>query len=122
MDSFFGSIDVLLFPTQWKESFGLSVREALIRDVWVIATDAGGVVEDIVDGENGDIVPLDDDGSALQAAIKRLLDAPGQLDGYRNPHAAMVRLFDEQATELTDYMLEVIERQPVNWRDPDELI
>lgn len=121
IDSFFGSIDVLLFPTQWKESFGLSVREALIRDVWVIATDAGGVIEDIVDGENGDIIPLDDDGSALQAAIKRLLDAPGQLDGYRNPHAAMVRLFDEQATELTDYMLEVIERQPVNWRDPDEL-
>lgn len=120
IDDFFASIDVLLFPTQWKESFGLSVREALIRDVWVIATDAGGVIEDIVDGENGDIIPLEDDGTALQAVIKRLLDAPGRLDGYRNPHASLVRLFDEQAAELTDYLLEVIERQPVHWRSPEE--
>ncbi|WP_421569122.1 glycosyltransferase [Stenotrophomonas sp. PD6] len=118
IDDFFGSIDVLLFPTQWKESFGLSVREALIRDVWVIATDAGGVIEDIVDGENGNIIPLDDDGSALQAAIRNLLEAPSKLDGYRNPHADMVRLFEEQAEELTDYLLEVVERQPVNWRAP----
>lgn len=120
IDEFFGSIDVLLFPTQWKESFGLSVREALIRDVWVITTDAGGVIEDIVDGENGDIIPLDDDGTALQTAIKRLLDAPERLDGYHNPHADLVRFFDEQANELTDYLMEVVERQPVHWRSPEE--
>lgn len=120
IDAFFGGIDVLLFPTQWKESFGLSVREALIRDVWVIATDAGGVIEDIVDGENGDIIPLDDDGTALQAAIERLLDQPERLDGYHNPHVGMVRLFEEQADELTDYLLEVVERQPVTWRLPGE--
>ena len=41
MDDFFAHIDVLLFPSQWKESFGLTVREALARDVWVIAIDAG---------------------------------------------------------------------------------
>ncbi|WP_349780651.1 glycosyltransferase [Xanthomonas sp. WHRI 7065] len=121
IDDFFGSIDVLLFPTQWKESFGLSVREALIRDVWVIATDAGGVIEDIVDGQNGNIIPLDDDGTALQAVIRNLLEAPDKLDGYRNPHADMVRLFDEQADELTDYLLEVVERQPVNWRLPTQI-
>ena len=43
MDEFFASIDVLLFPSQWKESFGLTVREAIARGVWVIATEAGGV-------------------------------------------------------------------------------
>lgn len=41
IDAFFSGIDVLLFPTQWKETFGLAVREALVRDVWVISTDAG---------------------------------------------------------------------------------
>lgn len=37
-DAFFNSIDVLLFPSQWMESYGLTVREALSRDVWVIST------------------------------------------------------------------------------------
>jgi len=116
IDDFFEGIDVLLFPTQWKESFGLSVREALIRDVWVIATDAGGVIEDIVDGENGDIIPLEDDGERLKEAVRRLLDNPTRLDGYRNPHAGLVRLFQEQADELTAMLLDVADHQPVSWR------
>ncbi|WP_244815391.1 glycosyltransferase [Caballeronia sp. Lep1P3] len=110
IDTFFQQIDVLLFPTQWKESFGLSVREALIRDVWVIATDAGGVIEDIVDGENGDVIPLDDDGTQLAAAIGRLLADPQKLDGYRNPYASTIRVFDDQARELRA-LLEGVVRQ-----------
>ncbi len=58
MDEFFAQIDVLLFPSQWKESFGLTVREALRRDVWVIATDAGGVAEDCRPGVNSTIIPM----------------------------------------------------------------
>jgi O-antigen biosynthesis protein len=108
IDSFFATIDVLLFPTQCKESFGLTVREALIRDVWVISTDAGGAVEDIVPGENGDIIPLDDDGSGLAAAIARLLANPQRLDGYRNAHKDMIRLFEEQAVELNALFGEVV--------------
>jgi O-antigen biosynthesis protein len=69
IDAFFSGIDVLLFPTQWKESFGLTVREALARNVWVISTDAGGVVEDIIHGENGLIIPFEDRGTALKEAV-----------------------------------------------------
>ena len=114
IDSFFANIDVLLFPTQWKESFGLTVREALIRDVWVIATDAGGVIEDIVAGENGDIIPLDDDGTELAAAIGRLLANPQRLDGYRNAHKATIRLFEEQAVELNALFDEVAAEAKAN--------
>lgn len=70
IDEFFAEIDVLLFPTQWKESFGLTVREAIMRNVWVIATDAGGVIEDIIDGENGTIIPFDSDSDRLAQAIQ----------------------------------------------------
>ncbi len=114
IDSFFANIDVLLFPTQWKESFGLTVREALIRDVWVIATDAGGVIEDIVPGENGDIIALDDDGTELAAAIGRLLANPQRLDGYRNVHKNGIRLFEEQAVELNALFDEVVAEAKAN--------
>ena len=110
IDAFFSEIDVLLCPTQCMESFGLSVREALIRNVWVIATDAGGLSEDIVSGENGDVIPLDDGGVELEKAVKRLLDNPSRLDGYRNPYADRVRLFDDQAHELGRLLEEVTSR------------
>lgn len=102
IDDFFADIDVLLFPTQWKESFGLTVREAILRDVWVIATDAGGVVEDIRPGENGTIIPFRDDGTALQAAI---VDAVERLGRYRPGDPVVleksgIRTCDEQAAEL----------------------
>lgn len=117
IDDFFEGVDVLLFPTQCKESFGLSVREAMIRDVWVIATDAGGAVEDIVPGENGDVVPLEDDGARFKEALRRLLDDPARLDGYRNQHVDMIRVFDEQAAELSAMLKDVAARNPVD-HDP----
>lgn len=100
VDDFYDEIDVLLFPTQWKESFGLAVREALIRDVWVIATDAGGVVEDIEPGINGDIIPLNDDGTALCTAITTLLDRNDSFANYSNPRSKQIKTFDKQAEQL----------------------
>jgi glycosyltransferase involved in cell wall biosynthesis len=102
IDDFFAGIDVLLFPTQWKESFGLTVREAIARHVWVIATDAGGVVEDILPGRNGTVIPFEDDGTALRAAI---IDAVGMI-GRIAPGSPVtfeadgIRFWDEQAAEL----------------------
>jgi glycosyltransferase involved in cell wall biosynthesis len=100
MEAFFAGIDVLLFPSQWKESFGLTVREALARDVWVIATEGGGPADAIVDGVNGTLIPLDGRHEKLQAAIQGLLDAPGRLADYRNPHKQDIIGYDTQAVLL----------------------
>ncbi len=103
IDDFFSSIDVLLFPTQWKESFGLTVREALARNVWVITTDAGGVTEDIESGRNGYIVPFSDTGDALKQAV---IDTLGHFENI-NPGedislgAMNITFFEDQAAELT---------------------
>lgn len=105
MDDFYSQIDVLLFPTQWKESFGLTVREALIRDIWVITTDAGGVVEDVVDGENGDIIPLLDDGTALKLAIERAFDRIEAMKHHHNPHKASIADHEQQAAELHAFLV-----------------
>lgn len=45
MDDFYAGIDVLLFPSQWKETFGLVLREAFARGLRVIRTRGGGAEE-----------------------------------------------------------------------------
>jgi glycosyltransferase involved in cell wall biosynthesis len=111
IDEFFDGIDVLLFPTRWKESFGLTVREAIARNVWVIATDAGGVIEDIQPGINGTIIPFDDDGTALQAAISEV-----QCHFEAMPLGAEISFspidityFEDQAAELRSIYQDVLQ-------------
>jgi len=100
IDGFFGSIDVLLFPSLWKESFGLTVREALLRNVWVIASDAGGTAEDCEDGVNSTVIPMSTDHKRLKAAITALLEK-GLPSDYENPHRSAIVTSDEQASELS---------------------
>ncbi|MBS6032991.1 MAG: glycosyltransferase [Pantoea sp.] len=104
MDEFFSSIDVLLYPTQSKESFGLTVREALIRNVWVITSDAGGAVEDILPGENGFIIPFNNDGGTLLECVKETIahfSYLPQTEEVHLPHSH-IRTFSEQYEELKD--------------------
>lgn len=104
MDEFFESIDVLLYPTQSKESFGLTVREALIRNVWVITSDAGGAVEDIIPGENGFIIPFNNDGGTLLECVKETIahfSYLPQTEAVRLPHSH-IRTFSEQYEELKE--------------------
>lgn len=105
LDDFFAQVDILLFPSQWKESFGLTVREALSRNVWVIATESGGVMEDIRDGVNGKIIPLDGDHYPLRNAIKSCLDRkPEYWKQFSNPYRLNIRSFNEQADEIERIM------------------
>jgi len=107
LDDFFASIDVLLFPSQWKESFGLTVREALVRDVWIISTDSGGVVEDIVEGVNGNVVEIEDQ-EALRKKIIEILNKENFIKKYKNPEKDKVRNYKQQADELIDYYYDVL--------------
>ncbi|WP_312043072.1 glycosyltransferase [Erwinia sp.] len=102
MDEFYNSIDVLIYPTQAKETFGLTVREALLRNVWVITSDAGGAAEDIIVGKNGIVIPFDNDPKKLAEAIMDTIAHFRQLpvgDRENLPHSH-IRSFDEQYEEL----------------------
>lgn len=109
LDDFFSGLDILLFPSQWKESFGLTVREALVRNVWVIATSAGGVVEDLVDGENATVIPMDGDYTMLKKAIEGCLERSGWRE-FKNPYRAQIRSFGKQASELYKYFNTLLKR------------
>jgi glycosyltransferase involved in cell wall biosynthesis len=60
-------------PSVGAEGFGNVVTEAMSRGRAVVASRLGGIVDIIVDGESGLLVPPSDD-VALAAAIQRLLD------------------------------------------------
>lgn len=115
IDHFFSEIDVLLFPTQWKESFGLTVREAVLRDVWVIATDAGGVSEDIIDGENGTVIPFDSGVEELSRAIAEVCERYQAMDdgAVIELPKSHIRTFAEQKDELAGLY------QEIRWNQAD---
>jgi len=102
LDRVFAELDVILCPSQWKETFGLVAREALIRDVWVIASDAGGLAEDIVDGKNGDVLPFPPTSRALAAAISRRIGTPRAPLPFKDRVARL----QDQACELASLLRE----------------
>jgi glycosyltransferase involved in cell wall biosynthesis len=112
IDEFFSEIDVLLFPSQWKESFGLTVREALLRDIWVIATDSGGAVEDLTDGENGYIIPISPDSTHLRLAMEKVIKNRAALSAYVNPFKDHIQSFEGQEAELYDYLRSLALKAP----------
>lgn len=68
--------DVVVFPSEWEEPFGLVPLEAMARGVPVVATGVGGSAEFLVDGENCLLHrPADHEG--LAAAVSRLSLDPG---------------------------------------------
>jgi glycosyltransferase involved in cell wall biosynthesis len=111
MDEFFAGMDVLLFPSQWKESFGLTVREALARDVWVIATAGGGPDDAITEGVNGNFIPLDGRHEPLAQAAAALLDRPGRLAGWENPYRNRIGDFDRQAETMHEIYMSLAQHE-----------
>jgi glycosyltransferase involved in cell wall biosynthesis len=77
MEDFYRSIDVLIAPSIWPESFGLVTREALTAGVWVIAAESGALAEPVQEGINGSVVPPRD-AKALAEAIERAASPDGR--------------------------------------------
>ena len=50
---FYSMIDVLIIPSLWPESFGLSLREASLLGIWVVAAATGGMKGAVLEGRNG---------------------------------------------------------------------
>ncbi len=107
LDAFYDEVDVLLFPSQWKESYGLTVREALARDVWVVTTAPGGQSEDVVEGVNGTYLPIDGRSEALAEAMRMLVAEPSRFDGYVNRLKETLCTFDAQSDDLLEHLKRV---------------
>lgn len=94
------SIDVLLAPSVWPESFGLVTREALACGCWVVASDIGGIGEDVEEGINGHLVNAGSQRD-LQRVLGLITMNPTQ---YKGPSKTKsLRYSDEQAHELVKH-------------------
>lgn len=106
-DGFYAGIDVLLFPSQWRETFGLVLREALARGIAVIQTDCGG---GSAHGQvpAADLIPIGAPPEALRGQILRALKT-----GPQKITPVPVTFFADQAAQF-----ETLARQVVAGPDP----
>ena len=91
MYEMYQKIDVLLFPSMLKESFGLMVREAIYNDVFVVCSDCGGPSEAIVNNENGLIFPMGDKDKFMEC-LRFLIKNKDFIKNYRTKNFQPVRL------------------------------
>jgi len=104
MDAFYARIDVLLFLSQWKETFGLSVREALARGIRVIQTDSGGTIEHAA-ANPADLLAIGDGPEVLRTQLHRVLDTP-----HAHPAPLDVAGFADQADMFMDMVRPLLAR------------
>lgn len=96
MDDFYSKIDVLLFMSQWKETFGLTIREALARGIRVIQTDSGGTTEH-AHADPSRMLAIGDGPERLIPELERILAEAGS-----HPAPAAVTSFADQASVLAE--------------------
>lgn len=102
MDVFYSKIDVLLFMSQWKETFGLAIRESLARGIGVMQTDSGGTTEHPA-AQAERLIPIGADAAALKAQIEAAL---AQHPDFAPVHP--VASYADQAAALDALITEVL--------------
>ncbi|HNW93833.1 MAG TPA: glycosyltransferase [bacterium] len=88
--------DALVLTSRW-EGLPRAAVEAVAAGTPAVVTDTGGV-RDIIDGDNGALVPVDD-GAALAARLRAVLDWP------RDPAARQARADAAQAKYAGEFAL-----------------
>ncbi|MGE5236626.1 MAG: N-acetyl-alpha-D-glucosaminyl L-malate synthase BshA [Acidobacteriota bacterium] len=102
-----GAGDIFLLPSQ-EESFGLAALEAMACGVPVIASNAGGLPELVVDGAGGYTFPVGDTEAMARRAIALLADPQEHL---RQRERARERASSEFSTATVVDRYEALYRQ-----------
>ena len=72
----FRTADVVVVPSEWEESFGLVVVEAMACGTAVICSDAGGIPEVLGDSGEAGLIFRRGDISELKQKIRQLIASP----------------------------------------------
>ncbi|HYS55648.1 MAG TPA: N-acetyl-alpha-D-glucosaminyl L-malate synthase BshA [Thermoanaerobaculia bacterium] len=94
LEEIVGASDLFLLPSE-QESFGMAALEAMASEVPVIATQAGGLPEVILDGENGFLLPVGDVDAMAARSIEILSNPELQRRLGRKGREAAEHQFNE---------------------------
>ncbi len=107
MPELFNRIDVLLFPSEWNESFGLMVREAILNNVFVISSQCGGPSSSIVDGVNGLVFPKKNRDKFIKC-LDYVFENKEKIKSYKTTNFGDIRTFSSQTDELKQKYEEIL--------------
>lgn len=105
IDDFYAEIDVLLFMSQWKETFGLAIREAISRGIRVVQTDSGGTTEHPL-ADPDKLIPIGAGSDALKAQVEEVLHR-----GTADMQTASVATYADQAAQFLDIISPILAAQ-----------
>ena len=94
--SLYQKTDVLFAPSMWPESYGLVTREAAACGCWVVASNLGGIGEDVIEGRTGFKVK-----PGLGSLRKTVMQIDQNAKQFKqNIKQADIRIVDKQVMEL----------------------
>lgn len=70
MPHLYASLDVVVIPSRWPESYCLIAKEALYCGLWVIASNLGDTATYVEEEKNGNIINVNDSSDLKQALLK----------------------------------------------------
>ncbi len=91
------ALDILVVPSLWWETFGLTIREGLLSGLPVVASDIGAFREALEDGSGLLFRPGDPDD--LATVLRRLIEDPSERARFLNRGDA-VRSVEENVADL----------------------
>lgn len=99
------ALDILVHASTTGEPFGQVVVEGMVAGKPVVATRGGGVLEIVVEGETGYLVPMDD-ASAMAEAVIKLLMNPGA--AHRMGLRGRARVLQRFTIDITTHKIQDI--------------
>ncbi|WEX10237.1 glycosyltransferase [Chelativorans sp. AA-79] len=101
IEEFYDIVDVIIAPSRVPESYGLVVREALIRDKWVLTSSGGAQADAVIDGVNGnkfDTFAVDMETAHSHVSTISTVD----WSAYSNPHKDSIPTWETQVGKYID--------------------
>lgn len=107
LPTWLGSLDLLVHPAR-AEGLGVALLQAAAAGTAMVASNAGGIPEIVIDGRTGWLVPPDDPAALAEAMIEALTDGPARAARAAAARAHVTERFSVAAMTLGN--LEVYRR------------